>query len=161
MSDTFSNLDFSPEVNHEPFAFPGASRISAENSTQSIFGSTSTSSPVSANHAQIPFSQTMFGTTTTQPLPAFGIGVFEQTNILVSSTLLVYLSFIRFFQSTTTNLFQKPAQTTTGFNTEQPGFSWYDGWPGTTEALNLVQNSKVKNKTIVFYLKWKVLTHVF
>jgi hypothetical protein len=145
MSDTFSNLDFSPEVNHEPFAFPGASRISAENSTQSIFGSTSTSSPVSANHAQIPFSQTMFGTTTTQPLPAFGTGVFEQTNIL----------------STTTNLFQKPAQTTTGFNTEQPGFSWYDGWPGTTEALNLVQNSKVKNKTIVFYLKWKVLTHVF
>jgi hypothetical protein len=145
MSDTFSNLDFSPKVNHEPFAFPGASRISAENSTQSIFGSTSTSSPVSANHAQIPFSQTMFGTTTTQPLPAFGIGVFGQTNIL----------------STTTNLFQKPAQTTTGFNTEQPGFSWYDGWPGTTEALNLVQNSKVKNKTIVFYLKWKVLTHVF
>jgi hypothetical protein len=145
MSDTFSNLDFSPKVNHEPFAFPGASRISAENSTQSIFGSTSTSSPVSANHAQIPFSQTMFGTTTTQPLPAFGTGVFEQTNIL----------------STTTNLFQKPAQTTTGFNTEQPGFSWYDGWPGTTEALNLVQNSKVKNKTIVFYLKWKVLTHVF
>jgi hypothetical protein len=145
VSDTFSNLDFSPKVNHEPFAFPGASRISAENSTQSIFGSTSTSSPVSANHAQIPFSQTMFGTTTTQPLPAFGIGVFEQTNIL----------------STTTNLFQKPAQTTTGFNTEQPGFSWYDGWPGTTEALNLVQNSKVKNKTIVFYLKWKVLTHVF
>jgi hypothetical protein len=145
MSDTFSNLDFSPEVNHEPFALPGASRISAENSTQSIFGSTSTSSPVSANHAQIPFSQTMFGTTTTQPLPAFGTGVFEQTNIL----------------STTTNLFQKPAQTTTGFNTEQPGLSWYDGWPGTTEALNLVQNSKVKNKTIVFYLKWKVLTHVF
>jgi hypothetical protein len=63
-------------------------------------------------------------------------GVFGQTNtpVRVSSILLICLSFIRFLQNTTTNPFQKPAQTTTGFNTEQPGFSFNQ-----TQASNLTQ----------------------
>jgi uncharacterized coiled-coil protein SlyX len=47
-------------------------------------------------------------------------GVFGQTNTPV--------------RNTTTNPFQKPAQTTTGFNTEQPGFSFNQ-----TQASNLTQ----------------------
>jgi uncharacterized coiled-coil protein SlyX len=95
------------------------------------FNPPSTSNPFSKNEAQKSFSQPLFRTTTTQLQSAFSTGVFGQTNTPV--------------RNTTTNPFQKPAQTTTGFNTEQPGCYWYDGWPGTTEALSLVQDSKVKN----------------
>ncbi|KAH0820839.1 hypothetical protein GEV33_001952 [Tenebrio molitor] len=82
----------------------------------------STSNPFSANQTQKTFSQPLFGTTTTQP--AFGTGLFEQTNT----------------QNTTTNLFQKTAQTTNGFNTGQPSFSFNQIDP--TQASNLFQVSR-------------------
>ncbi|KAJ3623093.1 hypothetical protein MTP99_019348 [Tenebrio molitor] len=82
----------------------------------------STSNPFSANQTQKTFSQPLFGTTTTQP--AFGTGIFEQTNT----------------QNTTTNLFQKTAQTTNGFNTGQPSFSFNQ--IDTTQASNLFQVSR-------------------
>jgi hypothetical protein len=113
------------------FGKPTTFGTATSNASTFGFNPTSTSNPFSANQAQKPFSQPLFGTTTTQPQPAFGTGVFGQTNT----------------PNTTTNLFQKPAQTTTGFNTGQPGFSFNQ--TGTTQASNLVQDSKVKIKTTV------------
>jgi hypothetical protein len=100
------------------------------------FNPPSISNHFSKNEAQKSFSQPLFRTTTTQLQSAFSTGVFGQTNtpVRVSSILLICLSFIRFLQNTTTNPFQKPAQTTTGFNTEQPGFSFNQ-----TQASNLTQ----------------------
>jgi nuclear pore complex protein Nup98-Nup96 len=106
------------------FGKPTTFGTATSNASTFGFNPTSTSNPFSANQAQKPFSQPLFGTTTTQPQPAFGTGVFGQTNT----------------PNTTTNLFQKPAQTTTGFNTGQPGFSFNQ--TGTTQASNLFQVSK-------------------
>ncbi|KAJ3623092.1 hypothetical protein MTP99_019347 [Tenebrio molitor] len=123
------------------FGKPTTFGTATSNASTFGFNPTSTSNPFSANQAQKPFSQPLFGTTTTQPQPAFGTGVFGQTNT----------------PNTTTNLFQKPAQTTTGFNTGQPGFSFNQ--TGTTQASNLFQDSKVKIKTTVTeMLNKKILT---
>jgi hypothetical protein len=114
------------------FGVPNKTSTSSRFTTPTTFGTTtssastfcfnplSTSNFFSANQAQKP----LFGITSTQPQPAFGTGVFGQTNT----------------PNTTTNLFQKPAQTTTGFNTGQLGFSFNQ--TGTIQASNLFQVSK-------------------
>jgi nuclear pore complex protein Nup98-Nup96 len=69
------------------FGKPTTFGTATSNASTFGFNPTSTSNPFSANQAQKPFSQPLFGTTTTQPQPAFGTGVFGQTNTPVSSTL--------------------------------------------------------------------------
>ncbi|XP_063929550.1 nuclear pore complex protein Nup98-Nup96-like isoform X2 [Zophobas morio] len=101
-----------------PNLFGKPNTFGATTSTTPAFGfnqTQSTSNPFSATQTQKPFSQPLFGTTTTQAQPSFGTGVFGQTNT-------------------------QPVQPTTGFNTGQQGFSFNQA--GTTQASNLFQVSK-------------------
>ncbi|KYB29624.1 hypothetical protein TcasGA2_TC013629 [Tribolium castaneum] len=108
-----------------PTLFGKPNTFGATTSTPSFgFNVTPATNPFSANQGAKPFSQPLFGTQTTQAPATFGAGVFGQTNT----------------QNPATNLFQKPAQPTTGFNTAQTGFSFNQ--TGTTQSSNLFQVSK-------------------
>ncbi|XP_044256345.1 nuclear pore complex protein Nup98-Nup96 isoform X2 [Tribolium madens] len=108
-----------------PNLFGKPNTFGATTSTPSFgFNPTPATNPFSGNQATKPFSQPLFGTQTTQAPSTFGTGVFGQTNT----------------PNTASNLFQKPAQPTTGFNTGQTGFSFNQ--PGTTQSSNLFQVSK-------------------